>query len=240
MAYTIIPAATTSGGSSNPSTLSTYLARGQTAASLSATDTFYMWEDIETFASSGLWTWAQTTTGTAGASIALTNPGGGVVRYSTGATANSIIDNSGNSGIVAVGATTKWYFAVRFRLVTTADAQTKALFGIRNTANNSSFTCGVLGSGSTTNYIFQHGGDLTGSSIDSGTAINASFHTLEMYCTGDSTLRGKVDGGSEVSAAMSSPPTDFLRAFWRVHNGTTAANQAADVDWMLWMAARMA
>lgn len=158
--------------------------------------------------------------------------GGGWRRFSTGASASSQSTLTSFGSCLQDITTTKWYAAFRFQLTTTPDAQSILLNCIRNTASNKTIGVGFSGALNANNFIVQYDGLITGSAIDLAVPKDTAVHVVEIYGTGSTTLRARIDGGSELTAAMASAPTDGMFGFdINVRNGTTAANQSEDVDW---------
>jgi len=161
---------------------------------------------------------------------------GGVVQYKTGATGSSVAEIYTDPSIISRQDTDKWYMAWRKAIITTPDANTRAAMYVRNIAGNKMPGIGVFGGSSTANFVMQHSGNVAGSGstyADMGVAIDTSMHVFELYSVGDGVIRGRIDGGAEVTSTPASPPTDANHLMLDIRNGATAANQAINIDWLL-------
>lgn len=217
-----------------------YLARGQGFTGLPNDPALSWWfDDLTGIDNAQTAPWTQFNSGSGARLANVPATSGGVVRISTGATGASISSASTTAGAVQSEATTKWYVATRFRVITAVDAVAFALAGLINFANTKSLALGVIGALSAANFIVQYDGNFAGSFVSLGVAIDTNFHVFEMYSLGDSVIRARIDGGAEVSAVQSAAPTDSLFQNFQVRNQGTAANRALEMDWFLSMTARI-
>ncbi len=168
----------------------------------------------------------QFTSGTG--SVVAANVNGGGILLSTNATANSIaalfssllpvasafgqvFDGSGHS-----------YCAFRFKLTTVPDAQTKVGLGIADGSGGDAILIGVQGSGSTAQFrLYRDNGPAPG--VNTGAAIDTTWHTGRVYTIGDGNIYGQIDAVAAVSFAEAYLTNTQPNMF--VGNGTTAANQ---------------
>lgn len=227
-------------GGALPGPAGIYLARGLALTGLPNDPSMSWWfDDFTGIDSAQAAPWTQFNAGSGARLTAVAGTAGGVVRISTGATGASISSASTTAGAVQSEATTKWYAAQRFRVITAIDAVTFAIAGLVNFANTKTLAVGVIGALNAVNFIAQYDGNFAGSSLNLGVPIDTAFHVFEMYCLGDSVIRARIDGGAEVSAVQSAAPTDSLFQNFQVRNQGTAANRALEMDWFLSMTARV-
>lgn len=220
-------------------TLPTYLSRASTLSGLSATDLAYFWDDFTTEPTTNTtFGWLVGGGGSASTTTQIAATGGGLLMLNTGASAASNAQWTQVDGIISNVSTAKWYAACRFRVTTTPDAQTTALVGLINQAASKTIACGVVGSLDATHFVLQYDGNATGSVLSLVTAINTSFHVYEMWGTGSTTLNVAIDGGAPLSVTMAAAPADYASAIMTVRNGTTAASQQIQTDWVLVAGAR--
>jgi len=219
------------GGGAGPS--SSLLARGLAFSGLSGSDdTAQFFDDYLLGASATVLTgWQQQLNNAAAIAMVVTNGAGGLYTANTGATANTICDVNTTPSAVTNTSTAKWYIAFRQKITTTPDANTRALSGLLNTGSTKSVTAGFNGPQSATNFIVQYDGAFTGSFIDFGVAVDTAFHVFEIYCNGDTRVRGRIDKGAEVSAVQAAPGTGEHAFYNSLRNGATAATQTVVRDW---------
>lgn len=159
-----------------------------------------------------------------------------VGQMTTGATATSSADNYTNAAMGHQG-TTKWYYAARFKVSTAIDAQARALHMMHSAATGNGVGIGVYGPLDATNFVAYRDGAFgsgTGTKLDLGVAIDTSFHTFEMWCTGDSVLKARIDGGATVTSTQASAAADMY-LYHVVRNGTTAAARTMQRRWSYWL-----
>lgn len=227
--------------SSASSTLTTYLQRGQAFAGLGP-DTSYLWQEFNASSSSGgAFDWFQAGVNSGSLVTNLDGVKGGVFRLSTGAGAASSETIDSRASVVAGQGTDTWYVAVRFRIQTAVTAQTVAGAGLRDSLTSvKTIQAGFFGALNGSNFGVQHSGTVgAGSFLNFSVAVDTNFHVAEIYVrAGDGTVRARLDGGAEVSAALSSPPTSSSEAYVVIQNGTDAVNRNLDLDWMLVLSGR--
>jgi len=226
------------GGGLGATTLSTYLARGQSLAGLSA-DSGWAFDD---FTQEGSETvplgWLKSPAGTGTTHSQVAGVGGGAVRLTSGATANSIIELFGQSGIISNITTSRWYCAGRCRVQTVPDAQTVATIGVADFALTNGITVGFIGAMDATHFVLQFDGLRGGTKVSFTAGIDTAFHTFEMWGTGSAVVNAMIDGGGQISGTQAAAPADSIQQYLECRNGTTAANQNLDVDWYFVMGAR--
>lgn len=219
-----------------PGALGVYLARALALAGLpnDASMGFY-WQDFDGNASGTTPAgWSLNIGGTGSGSLAPAGRQGGIFRLATGATGGSVAGASTSGADIANVSTSRWYQAVRFALNTVPDANTTLEIGMLNAASNKTLGAGFYGALNPNNFVVQYDGVRAGSAIDLGVPKDTAFHIIEMYGTGSTTLRARIDGGAEFSAAMAAAPADSIVLFdLDALNGGTAANQSMDIDWIL-------
>ena len=179
--------------------------------------------------------WVASAVGTGGTNSQPAGTKGGVIQYYTGADAASLLTTITYAPIIANIATDRWYFAVRMKTTTTVDAQSIHMAGLLNIAGNATVLIGFDGQLQAANYCIQYDGVVNGTGLSLATAPDTSAHTFEMYSQGDGKIRGKIDGGTEVNVTMASAPTDSVYPYTTVRNRTTAANQATNFDWLMYL-----
>lgn len=219
--------------------LGVYLARGMMLSGLPNDSSLgWMFDDFiqEGLTLSG---WNPFVSNSGALATVVAGSGSGIIRLSTGATANSIAAESTTPGAVSNVSTARWYHASRFRITTTPDANTIAAAGLLNLANSKSLLCGFNGSLNPTQFALQTDGNFTGTSTTFGVAVDTAFHVFEMYGQGSAVARARLDGGAEISMTQVSAPADALFTSFQVRNGATAANQVLEMDWVLTMGARV-
>ena len=226
------------GGGLGATTLSTYLARGQSLAGLSA-DSGWAFDDFTqeppTVNPTG---WLKSPAGSGAISLQPAGLGGGIVRLTSGVTANSIIELFGQSGVISNITTSRWYFASRFRIPTTPDAQSVLTAGVADFALTNGVTVGFIGSMDAVKFILQFDGLRNGTKVSFANNVDTAFHIFEMWGTGTTTVNAMIDGGGQISGVQAAAPADSIEQYLECRNGTTAANQNLDVDWYLLTGAR--
>jgi hypothetical protein len=162
----------------------------------------------------------------------------GVLTVSSSAISGSlaIIRPHGTPSHVAAIQTDIYYARVRARITTTPDAQAAlGVLDILPPTTGSNIPCiqvGALGSVSTTllsTRVFDSSSGLAYSQA-SAVAIDTAWHTFEAWVDG-TTATMAIDGavfGSFATSGMGTATAGCLGAV--VTNGTTAANQSADID----------
>lgn len=156
-----------------------------------------------------------------------------ISRISTGATAASGRDQATQTYMGHQG-TGKWYYAARFRINASPDAQAKLLQTV-TTAGGNTVGVGFHGPVDATNFIaYRDGSFAAGTSIGTLGAADTSFHTFEMWCIGDAVLKARVDAGSIISGTQTAAAADMY-AYHTVRNGTTAADRQMDRRWVYWL-----
>ena len=184
--------------------------------------------------------WAVGLAGSGAATDNVTNGKGGVFQLSSGATGSSSAELTQRSAIIGRVAVDKWYTAVRLQVTTAIDNQARVAFWHTNAAVNKTVGAGVFGALNSTNYVVQYDGDRTGSVIDLAVAVDTSWHVIEFWAAGSTTLKARIDGGTTLTATMSSAPSDaMLFRTFHAGNGTTAAARTLNIDWVLNVAQRM-
>jgi hypothetical protein len=221
-----------------------YRARALSFLGLSSGDStvFEHFEDFTMFATATAAPagWANVSAvGSGGINGGTAQRAGGWVRLTTGATAVSTVELFHRGTTIGAISTVKWYIATKFALTTTPDSQTVILNAITNTASNKSIGIGFRGSLNANNFIVQYDGIYTGTALDLAVAKDTAVHVVEAYGTGTTTLNARIDGGSAVTAVMASAPTDTMLGFdILLQNGTTAASQTEDIDWIYMLGVR--
>jgi hypothetical protein len=163
---------------------------------------------------------------------------GGTPRLKSGATANSSYSIFSNATIIANPSTERWCIATRFKIATATDTVSIVGVGMLNSSANSSIMAGFAGALHATNFIVQFDGNIgAGTALNLNVAKDTNFHTYVIYGVGDGKVRARLDGGVEVSATLSSPPTTDM-FFGTARNGTTAADRQMDLDWLLVVSTR--
>ena len=195
---------------------------------LSPTD---VWVDKDDYFKNNANPWLEQVAGTGAASGRFELPGG-YFQLASGATAASSIAQWGG-GTVSNTKTKKWGIVARFRTTTAVDAQSKWGIGIRDGSGaNQSVMIGSFGGLSTTHYVLQHDGDLTGSGLSTGVALDTNTdHIFLVYCLGDNVYRISTDGGAELTVTPTAPVVNNPSLFRYVQNGTTAAARTLFLDW---------
>jgi hypothetical protein len=226
-----------------PDVRSLYVSRLRTACGLTAANSTDLWQDFTLGGASGAAPpgWEKGAAGTGSASCIAAGQKGGVCRLTSGATHGAVVNMEGRSAIIGNVATDRGGFAARFTISTTVDAQTRAVMGFLNLAQNKSIEFGFIGALDAANFILQYDGLHAGSSVSLGLAGDQTSHIVEGWFVGDSKLHVRIDGGADVGpVTMSSAPTDSLEAWMHVANGTTDAARNLDVDWVLYVVPKAA
>lgn len=219
-----------------------YVGRGIAATGLTTPSVAYY--NFERCASSTLCGDLSWTVSGSGANSQVTTLKGGVVQLTTGATAGSqagiLPISAGTNAFILRGDTEKWYYAARFAVTTTPDAQTWCAVGWLNVAQSRIIDVGVFGGDSTTKYALRVGNSTnpgTRQSALSTVSIDTGFHTFEVYSDAASTtLKFRVDGETPVSLVGSTYGTDASYPWVECNNGTTAAAQTLKLDEALYIA----
>lgn len=165
----------------------------------------------------------------------ITGTDGGVVQYSTSATAGSTTGFFSDVVLCSNAKTKPLYIGARAKLTTTPDAQAKSLFGFYDAVgSNKSLGFGVAGPLDTTNFRMIH--DTTYAAMSAGTtslgvAFDTSFHVFEGWTFGTTTFSGSMDYGAPVTATLSGTHQDLAFIF-DARNGTTAGAQIWQLDWV--------
>lgn len=171
----------------------------------------------------------------AGGTGALSVPAfdGGAIQLTTGANANSFVgfQNKGGSSnpIVLNSVTSDWAVAGRFKITTTADAQTRLeLLGITDTVADIGLH--VLGSTSTVNYVLLVRG-VSNTVVNTTVAFDTAMHTHWIIKTG-STLSWYLDGVLQSQTLTDFSQAGSTAAYTRIAavNGTTAAARTFVID----------
>ena len=221
-----------------PATLTSFILRGSTFSGLPCgsvlspiNDCGYFWDEFIVTGAVGSAQpgWLLSATGS-GTKSDPTGTSGGLIQLSSGATASSqsIMLSTGAAPIANV-TTVRWYTACRFKIVTTPDAQSKALCGLQTQAGGATQGIGFIGPLNTTHFVFQWNGNLSTSSTDLGVNVDTNFHLFEMWGNGTSTTFESIDGGQVFSQTVASNIT--WTPFIAVLNGTTAAAQTVQADY---------
>lgn len=182
--------------------------------------------------------WRAGHTGTGAGNIDFSE-GGGIVTVSSGATASSLGSQYRSGALCARTDTKRWGFACRFKITTAVDAQATLWLGVQNPANTITIYAGYASGFSATNFIVQYDGNRGGSALNLGVAVDTAWHVVEVYCLGDSKVRARIDGGSEVaSGTVTTPITTGAFPTHEARNGSTAAARTVARDWWYELAER--
>jgi hypothetical protein len=220
-------------------TRSKYMLRGRSLAAFPG-EAAILWDDfVQTAAVGSPPLWAVGGGGSASSNHQPAGSGGGVLQMTTGATAGSTSQWTSVAGIVSNISTARWYFAARFKVVTTPDAVSTEILGLLNFAANKTIGLGVVGALDSAHFIIQYDGNLTGSKLSLGVSVDTALHVFEMWGTGSAVVNASIDGGTPVQVTQAAAPADALQALLVVKNGTTAAAQTMQTDWVLAMGARI-
>lgn len=223
------------------STLGLYLKKAQDLAGF-GDDYHHYFEDFNSGGGGGItrpgWSASAAGTGDKSNNNVVAGRGGGLLNVKTGATAASLWEGYAAAAWINNISTSRWYFAARWRINTTPDAQTKLLVGLYNRGTDKSIACGVVGSSSTTLLQLQYDGNEAGSFQSFGVNVDANLHVFEMWGAGSAVVNARIDGAAPVQVTQASAPTDHCYGFVTARNGTTAADQNLDIDWMLCAAER--
>jgi hypothetical protein len=211
-----------------------YLALAASRIGISSTDKNFgfIFEDFDKSSSlTAANGWINGVTGSASLSARVASTKGGVVQLTTSGSAGDRIDITSLEILVSALGTDKWWFAGRFKLTTAPFAgQTQAAVGLFNSTGNSISIGEFAGN---VNYRLQYDGALpAGSFLDMGVAVDTAFHVGEFYSKGDNKLYTRFDEGSELNVTPSSNPTTGMYMICSVGNGTNAAVQTNQVDFV--------
>lgn len=220
------------------STFQRYYQHGQSLATLGQ-DSAFLWQDFmsDTTALAAGNEWLAGLVGSA----SVTSPSGlrgGIFRFSTGATANSLVNYRSGGNIINGPRAERWAQIWRCRVQTAIDAQTIAAVGIWGETGNLTAAFGVFGAQSTVNFQLQFDGTLNTTFVSTGLAIDTNFHVIELYGRSDNIIRLKIDGGAEISGTASVLGADQYNPYATIRNGTTATNRNLDCDYSLTIAGR--
>ena len=196
------------GPSRNLSTLDIYRRIGVDMLGLAPSS---LWVDVDDYYRHNGDPWLTTTAGT-GDETTVGSEAGGVFRINSGGNGTKMHSAGGS---VTNTKTKKFYIAVRMQITVTPDASSNAVFGIRDLAGGDTVCVGGLGSLSTTHFVIQYDGALTGTSANV-VAVDTSYHIYEFWNDDRATYKYRVDGGAVASATpvagVTGSPTLFRRS----------------------------
>ena len=181
--------------------------------------------------------WTLTTIGGAGGAGAwLTNVAGGVVQFTTSATANRgyIVTQGGSPFPINTQKGDKWCAAIKAAVPSTPDANSVIRIGIGDGATGGSVVHFLLsGSLSTTTWYSDYYNGAAYVDATLSTTLDANYHTFLIY--NDGTTVGFVyDGVSKGTVAASGVNSDDGTIEVWAQNGATAAAQLINLDaWLL-------
>ena len=174
-----------------------------------------------------------------GGAVAFASPvgsKGGVIRFDTTATAGGNAQLSNNQRLAGDMSSDGWYMASRQAFPITASAvNSKTGVGAADIALTRGISMGVYGGLSSTHFVVQYGALWTGNFLDLGVNIDTAQHIFECWHpAGSASIFARIDGGSTVSAAISTVPVE-MSIFINCYNNGVATQFQFDVDWALYV-----
>jgi len=212
-----------------------YFARGIAATGLTNNAGFY-WEDFTACGTTAPNGWIAGHSGTGAFSRLLAGTKGGLIQLTSGGTANGIGEVYTENNIVSSALTDRFYYATKFSVTTTIDAETRCFNGLYATAGTANaVTLGAVGPISATKYVILYDGNYSSSTtgLTSTVSVDTASHIGEAYCQGDNVLRGRFDDEAELSATQSSTATGAYAVIASARNQATGAVRTLRIDWVL-------
>lgn len=215
------------GPSGNVGPTSDYFQRG--VSLLPGLDLRNAWFDVSDNFASNEGAWLRSAVGT-GTRTFVPGTVGGVLRHSSGATANSIEDHFAGAG-VSNSKTKLFYIAAQFKIATAIDAQASGGMGWQDNAATASAFVGVCGPVDSANFVLQYGGFFA-TSKQVLASVDTNNHIFEFWNGDRNSYNVRFDGGTIFNvvpgAGVSSGGCLLFRG---VRNGTTAADRRLEIDW---------
>jgi hypothetical protein len=170
-------------------------------------------------------------------SVVAVQQAGGWYQLASGTTAASTATRSPLHPLVGNPLTKNWYFAVRGKIVTVPDAQALNVWGLIDDGSDT-ITLGSIGADSTADFVLSYNGALgAGSHISLGIPLDTAIHVFEMWSNEDGVLKARMDGGLLKTVNLTTASA-YGSLFMRAGNGTTAAAQTTQTDWVVCVAER--
>jgi len=217
MAYTTIPASTTSGGSSLPTWASARLAEAQ---AIDSTIDRYYYDDAMTGWTTGV--------NNAAGTVATTSPSAAIVSTTAATTHSGDMVPPGSPKFIPNLKTGKYLWCARAKLVGAADANSNHwIFAADDATASGGFK--LIGSTDPTRWYIYAGGSPSAGSGSAALADFTTLHNFEVTCDG-TTLNYLIDGVSIGSLANTSMPSAAGINHFLVQSGGTAANRQIQVN----------
>jgi hypothetical protein len=220
------------GGSSPAQTYYQALASSRVGVALTDKNFGFLWDDFDkTNSLTAALGWINGITGSASVSMRVASTKGGIAQLNCSASSGDRIDITSLDILVSALGTDLWWYGGRQKLITTpAAGQTMAAIGLFNSGGNSIAAGEFAGN---VNYRVQYDGAMpAGSFIDLGVPVDTNAHFFELYGKGDGKLYARIDEGAEVSATPGSSPSTGMYLICSCANGTNAAVQTNQVDFV--------